>query len=259
MAAASGGHSSDSDDDDLVPRPPHEDDDDDDYDGLDDKSSDIKRAANECKIVFTDFLYRRLTSRRGIEDGDLEAVNISSLDTPSDTYPPDMDETERQQFQEVGNALAMFGDEIEDKYRTRFQQLLGNFNLEDTSSDFCFDKFRLVALRLLQHGENISMNWYRIVALLCFGYEMAIMYIRTRASDVTRFLKKIVTWVVRLMVNERIIEWIISQGGWFAGFIERLGDVRQNTTELWIKRVGALAVIAAVCFAGYRCFNGGKS
>jgi len=251
MAAASGGISSD-DEDDRLPSSPHSDDED--YDGLDDKSTDIKRTANECKIVFQDFLYRRLTSRRGFEDND--AVNIPSLDTPLDPYTG-MDETERQQFQQVGNALAMFGDEIEHKYRTRFQQLLGNFNLQDTSSDFCFDKFRLVALRLLQHGENVSMNWYRIVALLCFGYEMAIMYIRTRASDVTRFLKKIVTWVVRLMVNERIIEWIISQGGWFAGFIGRLGDVRQNSTELWIKRVGALALIAAVCFAGYRSFNGG--
>merc|ERR1719447_254447 len=152
----------------------------------------------------------------------------------------------------------MFGDEIAHKYRTRFQQMLVNFDLEDSSTDFCFDKFRSIALRLFQQGEAgiQHMNWYRIVALLCFGYEMAIMYIRRRASDVHRFLRKIVTWVVRLMVNERIIEWIIAQGGWFAGFIERLGDVRQNTTELWIKRVSAMAVIVAACFTGYRYFKG---
>jgi len=258
MAAASGGRSPDSDNDDMFGHHSQNDDEDDEYDGLDDdESGEIKRTANECKIVFKDFLYRRLTSRRGFEDGDLEVANIPPLDAPLDGCP-EMDERERQQYQQVGNALAMFGDEIEHKYRTRFQQMLVSFNLEDTSTDFCFDKFRSIALRLFQQGENgiQSMNWYRIVALLCFGYEMAIMYIRRRASDVHKFLKKIVSWVVRLMVNERIIEWIISQGGWFAGFIERLGDVRQNTTELWIKRVGALAVIAAVCFTGYKYFNG---
>merc|ERR1712013_211689 len=264
MAAASGGFGSDSDNDDFAAHHKNNDNqnndsDDDDDVGLDDKPSDIKRAANECKIVFKDFLYRRLASRHGLEDeSDVNDV-IPHLDAPLDTCPG-MDETERQQFRQVGNALAMFGDEIEHKYRTRFQQLLVNFNLEDTSSDFCFDKFRLVALRLLRQGEaGVSMNWYRIVALLCFGYEMAIMYIRRRSSDVARFLKKIVTWVVRLMVNERIIEWIVSQGGWVAGFIERLGDVRQNSTELWLKRVGALALITALCFSGFRFFNGGKS
>ena len=105
MAAASGGFGSDSDNDDFAPHHKNNDNqnndsDDDDDVGLDDKPSDIKRAANECKIVFKDFLYRRLASRHGLEDeSDVNDV-IPHLDAPLDTCPG-MDETERQQFRQV--------------------------------------------------------------------------------------------------------------------------------------------------------------
>merc|ERR1712013_946373 len=87
MAAASGGFDSDSDNDDFTSHHMNNDNqnndsDDDDDVGLDDKPSDIKRAANECKIVFKDFLYRRLASRHGLEDeSDVNDVILHEIPT----------------------------------------------------------------------------------------------------------------------------------------------------------------------------------
>lgn len=240
-------------------------DDDDDAAMFSDESSgdetrcdDRKRVARESELVVKDFVYRRLISRRGFEDSDLELASLPDLDAldgfvdASDEFTTDP--REREKYEKLGRTLATFGDEIEEKYKGAFRHMLANFNMEGSDCEFCFENFRQIAQRLFQNG----IAWGRIVALLCFGYEMAKMYIKRGSGEIEKFLRKIVSWVVRFLVKEKIIDWIIKQGGWFVGVIERLGDPTQNSTELWLKRVGALAFLAATCYGCYRYIGHGS-
>lgn len=67
-----------------------------------------------------------------------------------------------------------------------------------------------------------GINWGRVIALLGFGYRMAIhVYQQGR----TGFLRWIARCVVEFMLRNRIAQWIAQQGGWVrmgpAGFGRR--------------------------------------
>jgi len=65
-----------------------------------------------------------------------------------------------------------------------------------------------VVCRLFREG---GIHWGRIITLLCFGYRLAITYLR---RGVAGFFTNIIGWVVKFVVSERIAQWIASQGGW---------------------------------------------
>jgi len=62
--------------------------------------------------------------------------------------------------------------------------------------------------RLFREG---GIHWGRIITLLCFGYRLAITYLR---RGVVGFFTNIISWVVKFVVSERIAQWIADQGGW---------------------------------------------
>jgi len=62
--------------------------------------------------------------------------------------------------------------------------------------------------RLFREG---GIHWGRIITLLCFGYRLAITYLR---RGVVGFFANIISWVVKFVVSERIAQWIADQGGW---------------------------------------------
>jgi len=62
--------------------------------------------------------------------------------------------------------------------------------------------------RLFREG---GIHWGRIITLLCFGYRLAITYLR---RGICGFFTNIIGWVVKFVVSERIAQWIADQGGW---------------------------------------------
>ena len=62
--------------------------------------------------------------------------------------------------------------------------------------------------RLFREG---GIHWGRIITLLCFGYRLAITYLR---RGIGGFFTNIIGWVVKFVVSERIAQWIADQGGW---------------------------------------------
>uniref|UniRef100_A0A8D2PFW0 Bcl-2 Bcl-2 homology region 1-3 domain-containing protein n=1 Tax=Zosterops lateralis melanops TaxID=1220523 RepID=A0A8D2PFW0_ZOSLA len=56
-----------------------------------------------------------------------------------------------------------------------------------------------------------GINWGRVIALLAFGYLMAVQVWR---SGVRGFLRRIAGFVRDFMLHNHIARWIAQQGGW---------------------------------------------
>lgn len=56
-----------------------------------------------------------------------------------------------------------------------------------------------------------GINWGRVIALLGFGYCMAI---HVYQQGITGFLRRIARYVTEFMLRNRIARWIAQQGGW---------------------------------------------
>jgi len=56
-----------------------------------------------------------------------------------------------------------------------------------------------------------GINWGRVIALLGFGYRMAV---HVYQHGITGFLRRIICFVVDFMLRNRIAQWIAQQGGW---------------------------------------------
>ena len=59
--------------------------------------------------------------------------------------------------------------------------------------------------------EDGVINWGRVVTLLCFAYRMAITVVQRHLAD---FFSKIVGYLVKFVLLEKIAKWIADQGGW---------------------------------------------
>lgn len=62
--------------------------------------------------------------------------------------------------------------------------------------------------RLFRDGV---IHWGRVITLLCFGYRMAVNVIQ---SGIRGFFAKIVGYVCKFIMTEKIAKWIADQGGW---------------------------------------------
>ncbi|XP_030329389.1 bcl-2 homologous antagonist/killer [Strigops habroptila] len=106
----------------------------------------------------------------------------------------------------VGRRLAIIGDDINERYDAEFRYLLKS--LQPTKEN-AYEYFTRIASSLFESG----INWGRVIALLGFGYRMAIhVYQHGR----TGFLRWIARCVVEFMLRNRIAQWIAQQGGWAA-------------------------------------------
>lgn len=95
--------------------------------------------------------------------------------------------------------------EFDAKYRDQFEDMTDSLSLTPATA---YETFAAVARRLFSSG----ITWGRIVALLCFGYEIAVTVIRRGFSG--NFLRRIIRFVVDFIFNERIARWIAEHGGW---------------------------------------------
>ena len=73
-----------------------------------------------------------------------------------------------------------------------------------------YDKFVQVCKKLFLSKRS----WGHILALLCFGSEIAVAIIKLGKSGVENFLEKVVNFVVEFVVKEEIAQWITNHGGW---------------------------------------------
>ena len=132
----------------------------------------------------------------------------------------------------VSRRLREIGDEIQNKYQDDFKDMINQLNLTSANA---YKSFAGVARRLFKNG----ITWHRIVALLCFGYEMTKDVLRNGLAGT--YMRKICQLIVDFIVNERIAAWIAQNGGWL-GF---LADFRLNEPS-W-STVAAVIAIGVLC------------
>ncbi|XP_009463974.1 PREDICTED: bcl-2 homologous antagonist/killer [Nipponia nippon] len=106
----------------------------------------------------------------------------------------------------VGRRLAIIGDDINERYDAEFRYMLKS--LQPTKEN-AYEYFTRIASSLFESG----INWGRVIALLGFGYRMAI---HVYQHGITGFLRRIAHFVAEFMLRNRIARWIAQQGGWVA-------------------------------------------
>ena len=167
------------------------------------------------------------------------AEEHGEIDSPSARASPDALEELRSQappipqpIQDVATQLEEVGDEIYVKYRKKFRNMADALSL---TPGMVYESFAAVARRLFRTG----INWGRVVALLCFGYEIAVTVIRRGFSG--SFLRRIIRFVVDFIFKERIARWIAQHGGWVRLIVRftvkcRLLDIEgcmELTNDFW--------------------------
>ncbi|XP_031989127.1 bcl-2 homologous antagonist/killer [Corvus moneduloides] len=152
--------------------------------------------AEEAEEVFQSYAfyrYQQEREERGAEvlpDPEIEQIQQDLASTGS----------------QVGQRLAIIGDDICKRYDTEFRTMLESLQL---TPDNAYEHFTKIASSLFESG----INWGRVIALLAFGYRMA-MHVWQRG--VSGFLRRISRYFRDFMLQNRIACWIAQQGGWVA-------------------------------------------
>ncbi|KAM9292308.1 bcl-2 homologous antagonist/killer [Gastrophryne carolinensis] len=106
----------------------------------------------------------------------------------------------------IGRQLAVIGDDIYKRYQDNFDAFLKEIN---PNFENAYDYFKKIASSVFETG----FNWGRVLALLGFGYRLAVHVWRNGRSG---FLLTIARWLARYLVESHIARWIVRQGGWAA-------------------------------------------
>ncbi|XP_049746251.1 bcl-2 homologous antagonist/killer [Elephas maximus indicus] len=107
---------------------------------------------------------------------------------------------------QVGRQLAIIGDDINRRYDVEFQTMLQHLQPTPQNASQYFIK---IASSLFESG----INWGRVVALLGFGYRLAL---HVYQHGLTGFLGHVTSFVADFMLKHCIARWIAQRGGWVA-------------------------------------------
>ncbi|XP_072278617.1 bcl-2 homologous antagonist/killer [Pyxicephalus adspersus] len=137
--------------------------------------------------------------------------HMQQLSREDDESTPLVDELQdfRQvtsNLDQVGHQLALIGDDLNKRYEEFFDDILRNLN---PNLDNAYDYFKKIASSVFETG----VNWGRVLALLGFGYRLAVFVWKNGRR---RFLRTIAQCLARYLVESRIARWIVRQGGWAA-------------------------------------------
>ncbi|KAL9984751.1 hypothetical protein ACROYT_G007084 [Oculina patagonica] len=188
--------------------------------------------------VFRHFMFQRF------QDETQRDEELGEMSSPSASARPDALEELRscndvhpfsQHVPVIGRRLGEIGDEIDAKYKDQFKDMIDSLSLTPATA---YETFAAVARRLFRSG----INWGRVVALLCFGYEIAVTVIRRGFSG--SFLRRIIRFVVDFIFNERIARWIAQHGGWRAVLDFRLSEPSWYTVGI-VLMLGTMAAFFA--------------
>uniref|UniRef100_A0A8V1A9Q3 Bcl-2 homologous antagonist/killer n=3 Tax=Gallus gallus TaxID=9031 RepID=A0A8V1A9Q3_CHICK len=154
------------------------------------------QVAQETEEVFRSYTFYRYQQER--EEGGAEV--------PMDPEIMEIQQELGSTGSQVGRRLAIIGDDINKRYDAEFRHMLKS--LQPTKEN-AYEYFTTIASSLFDSG----INWGRVIALLGFGYCMAI---HVYQQGITGFLRRIARYVTEFMLRNRIARWIAQQGGWVA-------------------------------------------
>ncbi|GFS13291.1 BCL-2 homologous antagonist/killer-like [Elysia marginata] len=156
----------------------------------------------QTETVFRNYVYQSYRHDSMREEVDLTPVVPELVNFPTNPVSP---------AAQIGRELARFGDDINEKYADVFDGLISSLRISETDGgEETYDAFANIARRVLSG----SVSWGRIMILLSFGYRMAIQALRSQAGNFSWLLSKIVSFVTRFVISERISKWIADHGGW---------------------------------------------
>lgn len=133
---------------------------------------------------------------------------------------------------QVGQRLAIIGDDINQRYDEEFQTMLQH--LQPTVEN-AYQYFTKIASSLFESG----INWGRVVALLGFGYRLAL---HVYQRGLTGFLGQVTHFVVDFMLHHCIARWIAQRGGWVAALDLGNGPIRNVLIVLAVVLLGQYVV-----------------
>lgn len=180
-----------------------------------------QNVAEETDSVFRNFVYHMINNHRSDQDAD---------DTPSLPELTAFNDPPFAPAAQVGRQLALIGDDINNRYEPQFNHMIYMLNL---TPDTAYEAFAGVARKFFRDGV---INWGRVITLLCFGYRMAVSVIQ---SGIRGFFAKIVGYVCKFIMAEKIAKWIADQGGWRAA-------LRYIPESVGWPTIGAICGLASV-------------
>lgn len=133
---------------------------------------------------------------------------------------------------QVGRQLAIIGDDIHRRYESEFQAMLEQ--LQPTPEN-AYSYFTKIAKSLFESG----INWGRVVALLGFGYRLALHVYR---HGLTGFLGQVTRFVVDFMLHNCIAHWIAQRGGWVVALNLGNGPILNVLLALSVVLLGQFVV-----------------
>ncbi|EHB09636.1 Putative Bcl-2-like protein antagonist/killer 2 [Heterocephalus glaber] len=181
-----------------------------------------QQVARDTEEVFQSYVYYRHRQEQEAEGA------VTPADPEMDTLSLEPSSTLGQ----VGRRLAIIGDDINRRYDAEFQNLLQQ--LQPTAEN-AYDLFTRIASRLFKTG----ITWGRVVALLGFGYRLALHVYQRGLSG---FLGRVTRLVVDCMLRYCIAGWIAQRGGWVAALDLGNGPIRNVLLVLAVVLLGQYVV-----------------
>ncbi|XP_068852003.1 bcl-2 homologous antagonist/killer isoform X2 [Aphelocoma coerulescens] len=154
------------------------------------------RVAEEAEEVFRSYAFYRYQQER----------EERGAEVPPDPEIEQIQQNLESTSSQVGQRLAIIGDDIYRRYDAEFRTMLESLQ---PTRDNAYEHFTKIASSLFESG----INWGRVIALLAFGYRMAM---HVWQHGVSGFLRRIARYVGDFMLQNRIARWIAQQGGWGA-------------------------------------------
>ncbi|XP_048874331.1 bcl-2 homologous antagonist/killer-like isoform X1 [Brienomyrus brachyistius] len=152
-----------------------------------------EEVVQESEAVFCSYV--RYRYHQEMEQGEQSTLNPEIIALQPDESSP---------MCRVGQQLAIIGDDINRRYD--FSGMLSQLSLTPENA---YDYFCKIANSLFDSG----INWGRVIALLSFGYRMALHVFQ---QGITGFLSSISRFIGDYLLRNRIAQWIAQQGGWVA-------------------------------------------
>ncbi|XP_059557951.1 bcl-2 homologous antagonist/killer [Myotis daubentonii] len=184
-------------------------------------STSEEQVARDTEEVFRSYVFYRHQQEQ-------EAEAAAPPDPEMVTLSPEPDSTLGQ----VGRQLAIIGDDINQRFDLEFHTMLQH--LQPTPEN-AYQYFTKIASSLFESG----INWGRVVALLGFGYRLAL---HVYQRGLTGFLGQVTRFVADFILHHCIARWIAQRGGWVAALDLGNGPIRNVLVVLAVVLLGQFVV-----------------
>ncbi|KAL8178906.1 UNVERIFIED_CONTAM: Bcl-2 homologous antagonist/killer [Gekko kuhli] len=168
------------------------------------------QVAQQTEAVFQSYAFHRYQ----------QELEQNEADVPVDPEIAAIQQEPGSTSNQVGRRLAIIGDDINARYDKEFCEMLKSLQL---TRDNAYEYFTRIA--------SSGINWGRVIALLSFGYRMAI---HVYQQGMTGFLRRITRFIADFVLHNHIARWIAQQGGWVAAM---------DLSNVYLKYMVALAVV----------------